>query len=184
MVRSDHLLTVGEILQNEDEFYRQILDNFSASLRVSTPGIITRFDPEEQTVTVQPVLRERISDLNGNYKWEPLPLLLDVPICLPRGGGFVTTFPIKEGDECLVVFADMCIDAWFSNGGVQNQIDRRRHDLSDAFAILGTWSQPNRISNYSTDSMQLRTEDGTQMIDISSSGINLIGNIKKNGVPI
>jgi hypothetical protein len=78
----------------------------------------------------------------------------------------------------------MCIDAWFSNGGVQNQIEKRRHDLSDAICIPGIWSQQRLISNYSTSSMQLRTEDGSNMIDVSPSGINLIGNIKKNGVPL
>ena len=177
------MVTVSERVQSEDEFYRLMLDNFGFGLRVAMPGVITEFNSSEQTVTVQPAIRERIV-LDGSYSWVQLPLLLDVPICLPRGGGFVMTVPVKPGDECLVIFMDMCFDAWWSNGGIQNQIEKRRHDLSDAICIPGVWSQPKRISNYSTTSMQLRTEDGSQMIDISSSGIDLIGNIKKNGVPL
>jgi hypothetical protein len=177
------IYTVSERIQSQDEFYRQMLENFGSGLRVSMPGIISDFDPITQTATVQPALREKINT-DGTYNWINLPLLLDVPICLPRGGGYAITVPIKPGDECLVIFNDMCIDAWFSNGDIQNQIEKRRHDLSDAVCIPGIWSQPNRVTNYSTNSMQLRNEDGTQMIDISSSGINLIGNIKKNGVPL
>jgi hypothetical protein len=178
------MITVSERTGSQSEFYSQMLDGFSSNLRVAIPGIISSFDSAEQTVTVQPTIRERVTDQDNKQTWTALPLLLDVPICLPRAGGFAITIPINPGDECLIIFADMCIDAWFSSGDVQNQIEKRRHDLSDAFCILGTWSQPRRISNYSTNSMQLRTEDGTQMIDISTSGINLIGNIRKNGVPI
>lgn len=178
------MVTASERIQSEDEFYRLMLDNFGFNLRVAMPGIITAFDATEQTVTVQPAIRERITTQDGMQQWVPLPLLLDVPVCLPRGGGFVMTVPIQAGDECMVIFMDMCYDAWWSNGGIQNQIERRRHDLSDAICIPGIWSQPKRISNYSTSSMQLRTADGSQMIDISSSGINLVGNIKKNGVPL
>lgn len=178
------MIPISERSKSPEELYRLMFDNFGANLRVAMPGIIIAFDSTEQTVTVQPALRERIAGRDGIFQWVQLPPLLDVPICLPRGGGLAITVPIQPGDECLVVFNDMCIDAWFSNGDIQNQIEKRRHDLSDAVCIPGIWSQPNRLSNYSTSSMQLRTEDGSQMIDISSSGINLIGNIKKNGVPL
>lgn len=175
------MLTVGEILNSQDEFYRQMLDNFSAGLRVAIPGTITAFDSSQQTVTVQPAIRESITNGDGTRKWVQLPLLLDVPLCIPRGGGFALTLPVKKGDECLVIFSDMCIDAWWSNGGIQNQIERRRHDLSDAICIPGIWSQKKKISNYSTASAQLRTEDGSQKIDISSSKITISGNVDLNG---
>ncbi len=81
--------------------------------------------------------------------------------------------PIKSGDECLVVFADNCIDAWWQSGGTQNQIEIRRHDLSDAFAILGCWSQPNVISEYDTNAMQLRNVSGSSAITISNTGIDI-----------
>ena len=84
-------------------------------------------------------------------------------------------------------FGDACIDAWWQNGGVQNQIDIRRHDLSDAFAIPGPWSQPRRVSNYSTNSCQLRNEAGTAYVELSGSTINIVGsavNISASSVTI
>ena len=81
--------------------------------------------------------------------------------------------PIKHGDECLVIFGDMCIDSWWELGGVQNQLENRRHDLSDGFAILGVWSQPRVLQNYSTDSCQLRNESGTSCIELKDNEINI-----------
>jgi hypothetical protein len=167
------MLTIAQRNNNEDEFFRQLGDGWQNNIRVAIPGIIQSFDSTTQTVSVQPAIREAIRDVNNTQQWVNLPLLVDVPIVLPRAGGFVATFPIQAGDECLVIFADMCIDAWFSNGGIQNQIEKRRHDLSDCFAILGCWSQPNVISNYSTDSIQLRNDSGTSYIEIKDTEINI-----------
>jgi hypothetical protein len=155
---------------NKEEVYRLMLENFAANMRVSIPGIIQSFDPVAQTVVVQPAIQERVTNPDLTQNWATLPLLLDVPIVLPRAGGFAITMPITAGDECLVIFSDMCIDAWFSNSGVQNQIERRRHDLSDAFAIIGIWSQPNVLSSYSTTSMQMRNVSGSSYISIANDG--------------
>jgi hypothetical protein len=175
-------IPISERLGDEEEFYRRMLENFSNNLRVSVPGIIQDFDPITQTASVQVALREKIIDDNLEQQWVELPLLLDVPIVLPRAGGYVLTMPIAAGDECLVVFSDMCIDAWFSSSGVQNQIEKRRHDLSDAFALIGVWSQPNKLSNYSTTATQLRTADGTAYISLSGSEIDLVApTVKVNG---
>lgn len=169
---------------NNEEFYRRMLENFANNLRVAAPGIIQEFDPVTQTVSVQIAIREKIIDSDMLQHWVEIPLLLDVPIVIPRAGGFALTLPVKPGDECLVIFADSCIDAWFSSGGLQNQIERRRHDLSDGFALLGVWSQPRTLSEYSTSAVQLRTDDGATRISMSPGEIDIVASIVKiNGVP-
>lgn len=175
-------LDIAQLLGSQDEFYRKFRKGTMNQLRVAMPGIIQSFDPTEQTVTVQPALRETIIKPDQTREIVNMPLLLDVPIVLPRSGGYCLTFPIKQGDECLIVFADMCIDAWWSYAGVQNQLEKRRHDLSDAFAILGPWSQPNVLPNYSMDSVQLRNQEGTSYIELRDDNVNLVGNVKLNGV--
>ncbi|WP_281696853.1 Gp138 family membrane-puncturing spike protein [Acidaminococcus massiliensis] len=142
--------------------------------RVASPGIIQSFDPETQTVSVQLAIREKRYN-DGEETWEEVPLLVDVPIVFPRAGGYLLTLPVQKGDECLVIFGDNCMDAWWQSGGVQNQIDCRRHDLSDGYAIPGPWSQPRVIPNYSTKSAQLRTENGEAYIELSGNAINLVG---------
>lgn len=157
--------------ERQDQLDRRAGDN---KLRVAAPGIIRSFNPTEQTVTVQLAIREKVN-FDGDEKWVDIPLLLDVPIVIPRAGGYCLTLPIQPGDECLVVFGDMCMDAWWQSGGVQNQIDCRRHDLSDGFAILGCWSQPKVVPNYSTGSAQLRNNAGTAYVEISGNTINIVG---------
>ena len=83
-------------------------------------------------------------------------------------------FPIVEGTECLVVFGDNCMDAWWQSGGVQNQIEKRRHDLSDGYAIIGPRSQVNLIKDYSTDSVQLRNKQGDAVVEIHDTLINVM----------
>lgn len=138
-------------------------------LRVAMPGIIQAFDPVKQTVDVQPAIMEMIS-LNVVTTAVPIAKLSQVPIMLPRAGNVVLTLPITAGDECLLLSADMCIDAWWKSGGVQKQKRKRRHDLSDCFAILAPWSQPKAISSYATSTAQLRSLDGTVLVEVDPTG--------------
>lgn len=101
--------------------------------------------------------------------------LVDVPVIFPSAGGFALTFPLLAGDEVLVMFSARCIDGWWQNSGVQPQAEFRMHDLSDGFAIPGPKSLPKVIPNISTDSVQLRTLDGTAYVEIAAGGvINLV----------
>ncbi|AFN31186.1 translation initiation factor IF-2 [Klebsiella michiganensis] len=141
-----------------------------SAMRVSIPGIIQSFDSDAVTAVVQPAIKGAEQDESGAEVSVNLPLLVDVPVVFPRGGGCTLTFPVKEGDECLVIFADRCIDFWWQSGGVQEPVDGRMHDLSDAFAIVGPQSQANKISGISTKAAQLRTDDGSAFIEVSAGG--------------
>ncbi|WP_368292160.1 Gp138 family membrane-puncturing spike protein [Klebsiella pneumoniae] len=139
-------------------------------LRVALPGIIQSFDPDAVTAVVQPAIRYVERDNDGNKSTKDYPLLVDVPVVFPRGGGCTLTFPVKEGDECLVIFADRCIDFWWQSGGVQEPVDGRMHDLSDAFCIVGPQSQAKKIGGISTTAAQLRTDDGSAIIELAAGG--------------
>jgi hypothetical protein len=177
-----------ERLELETLVYKAVAKAVSYGLRVGLPGIIQSFDATKQTVTVDLAITDKIktglpamkgyNPDTGNFQ---IPTLLDVPIVLPRAGGKVLTMPITKGDECLVMFADMCINSWYQNGGIQNQERLRRHNFSDGFAILGPWSQPNVITDYSTTEAQLRTEDGTVSVAITDTDIKLTGPVELNG---
>lgn len=160
----------------EQQAMKVLSDTIFSMLRVSLPGIIESYDPIANTCTVVPALKGAKPDEKGNLISETLPLLVDVPVVFPRGGGCSITFPVKAGDECLVVFSDRCIDFWWQSGGVQEPVDPRQHDLSDAFAFVGPMSQPNVISNISSTTLQMRTDDGAAYIELdpNSHAINLV----------
>lgn len=139
----------------------------AAGIWTALPGIVQSFDPAAVTVTVQPAIQGVVTRPDGSVVAVNLPLLPDVPVVFPRGGGATLTFPVAAGDECLVVFASRCIDAWWQSGGVQIPMESRMHDLSDGFALVGPMSQAKKISGISTSAVQLRSDDGAAFVEIN-----------------
>ncbi|HIE8707451.1 TPA: Gp138 family membrane-puncturing spike protein [Klebsiella pneumoniae] len=155
-------------LGSKEQADAQLAQAIMSAMRVSMPGIIQSFDPDAVTAVVQPAIKGAEQDESGAELSVNLPLLVDVPVIFPRGGGCTLTFPVKAGDECLVIFADRCIDFWWQSGGIQEPVDERMHDLSDAFCIVGPQSQAKKIGGISTTSAQLRTDDGSAFIEVAA----------------
>lgn len=173
----------NERTMDEIEIARRTLDAASIDLRVAAPGIIQSVDYGRQTCTVQLAIREQLNH-EGDLEWVDIPTLPDVPFFVYSGGGYCLTLPVAPGDECLVVFGDACMDAWWQNGGVQNQADHRRHDLSDGFAIVGFRSQPNVVGGFSSGSAMLRNASGSAYIEIAGDAIHIqSGGTTIDGVP-
>lgn len=150
--------------------WKEILRQALTDLRVSIPAIVQSFDPETQTVTVQVAIREVVKTPAGPQNTDIYPIAF-VPVVFPSAGGFSLTLPVQPGDEGMLVFCDMCIDLWWVRGGVQNQFERRRHDVSDCGFYPGGRSKPRSLSNYSTDSAQLRSDDGSAYVEIAAGQI-------------
>jgi hypothetical protein len=165
-------LTPSQLQYAETAQWKEFLRQELAYLRVSIPAIVQSFDPVTQTAAVQIAIREVVRTPKGPQDTEIAPIY-NVPVCLPRAGGFSLTLPLKAGDEGMLIFCDMCIDLWWARGGVQNQFERRRHDLSDCGFYPMGWSQPRVLSNYSTNSAQLRSDDNTVIVDVAAAAITL-----------
>ncbi|MBR8471928.1 MULTISPECIES: Gp138 family membrane-puncturing spike protein [Burkholderia] len=133
------------------------------------PGTVESFDPVAMMVSVQPGTKDSIRNEDGTISTSLFPLLTDCPVVWQGGGGVTATFPIAAGDECLVVFASRCIDAWWQSGGVQEQAESRTHSLADGFALVGVRSRPRALPGVSTTSAQLRSDDGSTFFDLNPS---------------
>ena len=176
--------------------FRQIVRQHGADLRVSIPAMLTSdIDPITQTVSVQIAVQELVfaSAVNPGASpssspvtqpppkvgpiWVTLVPINFVPVVIPGGGGFSQTLPLKTGDEGLLVFCDCCFDFWWQNGGVQKQVGNHRHEFWDCGFIPGMRSKPNalNIADYSTDSMQLRADDGSAYVDVAENVITISG---------
>jgi enamine deaminase RidA (YjgF/YER057c/UK114 family) len=155
---------------DSEEALRVALDGHQAGVWTAMPAIIESFDADRLTCTAQPAIKAMVRAKDGSTSWVALPLLVDVPVCFPRGGGCTLTFPIAAGDEALIVFSSRCIDSWWQSGGVQVQAELRMHDLSDGFAIPGPFSQATKISGFSATTTQLRSNDGETFVDLDPTG--------------
>lgn len=160
-----------ERFENLHEALLAALDGFQAKLWTALPAIIESFDADAMTVTAQPAIQARVLSQEGDWQWTTLPLLVDVPVIFPSGGGYTLTFPIALGDECLVLFSSRCLDAWWQSGGVQVQADVRMHDLSDGIALVGMRSQPRVLDAVSLNSTQLRSDDGTTYVEVKAGQV-------------
>lgn len=176
-------VSLNSQVAGEQETLNQLKKQVSSMLRVALPGTVESFDAETVTATIQLGILG-LSD--GESK--ALSVLNDVPVMFPRGGGCSLTFPVNKGDECLVIFADRCIDFWWQSGGVQEPVDGRMHDLSDAFCIVGPQSQAKKIGGISTSAVELRSDDGETKLSLNpaSGAINgtAPGGFNLNGLKI
>ena len=159
-----------ERLNDPEEALRLAMENQQAGMWTALPGIVTAVDLDAQTCSVQPAIQGVVRSPNETSQNVNLPLLVDVPICFYRCGTFALTMPLAPGDEVLVVFASRCIDSWWQQGGVGAQAEARMHDLSDGFAMLAPTSQPRALADVSSENVQLRTEDGTAVLEITPGG--------------
>lgn len=147
-------------------------------LHTMLPGIVQSFNPATQTASVQPAIK-RIFTEQGAVN---LPLCVDVPVEFPGGGDFFLTFPVKAGDECILVFSERCIDNWFQQGGTQEPAEYRLHDLSDAVALVGLNSQPKNIPSFNSTDVELRDRGRTVRVTMKPDGT--IENVNSQGSTI
>lgn len=146
------------------------LEGWQRKLWTALPGIVQSAPATDGTISVQPSIMGRLRTPSGEEQDVPLPLLIKCPLMNPAGGGFTVSFPIKPGDEVLVVFASRCIDAWWQSGGVQKQLELRMHNLSDGFAVPGGRSVGNVPPNLHPDNVQLRNDAGTTFVEMTPDG--------------
>lgn len=165
------LLLGDQELALDEEFWAK-----ACELRCAVPAVVVSFDAVKQTVVVQPAIKD-ILLLNLVPTPTNLPPLSNVPVLCYRGGGFTITLPLKAGDEGVVIFSDMAIDAWWQSGAAgtppqpQPQVERRRHDLSDGMFYPGGWSQPRVLANYSTTALQVRSDDGQVSVTVEAGEV-------------
>lgn len=166
-----------------------VLQGFQSELWTAMPAAVKSYYPGSQSADLIPALKVRIRNSDGSTYWTTIPNLLDCPVQFPGGGGFTLSFPLSPGDEGLVVFSTKCIDAWWESGMNQDGSgqqcpDLRLHDLSDGFFIPRVCSKPKVPPNLSTDTCQLRSDDGDSYMELAGGhiinivapgGINIIG---------
>jgi len=97
------------------------------------PGKIASIDLSSGSCTVEIVFKATID----NNQILSYPVLVDCPIFVLQGSGAFLELPIKKGDYCLVLFSDRDIDIWWTTGNEVAPNTKRKHSLSDGFALVG-----------------------------------------------
>lgn len=135
-------------------------------------GVIQSFDAATQQAEVEIAFTQVTSIApDGTQTLAAYPLLLNVPVIFPSGGGFTLTFPIAAGDECVVLFNDRQRDNWqIAGAGLPPSIGRL-HDISDGIAIVGVRNLTRSLAGVSTSSAQLRNDAGDTYVEVAGAGV-------------
>ena len=102
------------------------------------PARVVEYYPELQRADLEIPIQERRRPLeeDGEDRFFPFPMLIEVPVCFPCGGDFAIHFELKPGDAVFVVFADRSIEEWIEIAEVGiEQEDPRRFDVSDGYCF-------------------------------------------------
>jgi len=159
-----------EKYDDPEEALRSAMEDAQANMWTALPATVTAVDLVAQTISAQPNVKGSQSKPDGSSESISMPMLVDVPICWPRAGGFAVTLPIKAGDEVLIVFASRAIDGWWQSGGEQEPVESRMHDLSDGFAIFAPTSQAKKLTNVQDDGIEIRLEDRSAFWKLDENG--------------
>lgn len=136
-------------------------------------GTIQSFSAANQTVQATVNYTKTFFQLNtatGLYQAVQVnyPVVINAPLVVVGGGTAHMTFPITQGDECLLLFNDRDMDNWFAAGTTTQPVaSSRLHSFSDCFALVGVKSTPNVLTAY--DTVRALITNGTVMVGINPS---------------
>jgi len=114
------------------ELIRGALESRLADVHVSMPGIVVSYDAVTQTASIQPALRRVLFDDNEDPVEEDPPILQNIPVKWPGGGGFYLHFPLAKGDTGELVFHERSNVEWRQTGALATPGDLRLHSFAYA----------------------------------------------------
>ena len=163
-------MDVNEFAQGIED----MISNGIAGIHTACPATIVSFDAGTCVASVKPTMTYYKSDgTTLDY-----PVIIGVPVFMPKAGSSQITYPVKAGDSCLLVFAERSIDEWMGKGNSDNH-DPRRYDLTDAFCFVGMCPS----QSISADNVEI-INGGTKISLTPSNTINVVGNINVQGTII
>lgn len=170
------MLNIQDIFPTNATAMGQLKDNVAFDIKVAFPAIVNKVNADG-TVDIQPAIRDRVKNLNNQFEYIQLPVIPNVPVCFPSGGGYSISMPVAIGDECLAVICDSSFDYWWLYGGIQNPVEIRRHDLTDAIAIMGIKNNTKATSFPSG----LTIKGPSIQLALSNGRIDVTGSLYVNG---
>ena len=118
-------ITISEAVQSA-------LQAYANSTYIALPATVQSYDKSKGTVNIKINV-----DIAKNDQAQPYPILESVNVLSLEGGGFGLTFPIKEGDQGVVICFDRDVNNWLFNGVESIPITEQQNSLNSVFFISG-----------------------------------------------
>lgn len=183
--------------------------------KISLKNVLDRFEknlfPKINCVKIGKIVSFNSSKQSANVSIEDYPQLSGVPVHFPKGADFSIQFPVKEGDDCIVLFCDTDLDNWVEGKGYIPAFSGDVHGLNGAVALVGISNSATKIDDYSTNGLKIKYKDtyvdlqdtqteikcgennvkidstgitltvGATILQVSSLGVNITGNLVVSG---
>lgn len=142
------------------------------------PAKVVSYNPKTQTAQCVLQVEDYYTGLDYSFRKQGAPVLVDVPVLTMQAGQFMMTFPVKAGDDCLLLFAQKGYDHWLYSGASETGLvdgrptpdHYRAFDLSDGICIVGLRPIPRAIPDYNPNDAELRNEANNQKIVLKANG--------------
>lgn len=145
-----------------------LIDKISMGIQNVIPAIVQSYDKATNRAVVKPAITG-VASQGQKISKEPY---IDIPVLNLSGGGFVISFPIKQGDTGWLVACDRNISIFKQNLTESAPNDYRKHKFEDGFFI------PDKINNtpaLNTDSLLIQNSTGTIQLELTETGLNISG---------
>ena len=97
-------------------FRESALSWTKANLHTSIPGIVQEYTASTKRAKVQIAMRLLMTD----GETMPRPVILNVPVVHPSGGGWIIHLPLQADDAVLLVFSERGIQAFKETFGISD----------------------------------------------------------------
>ena len=145
--------------------------NLKKELKVCFPAVVVSFDRAKGRAEVQPAIT--MTTTAGEQVERSA---ISVPVHYPGGGGFLLSFPLKQGDTGWLLCSDEDISFFVQTGKVSAPGIFRRHDLADSFfipdSLVTGLNKPSFASDDSSAAV-LQSTDGSTKISMAAGKIIL-----------
>ena len=138
-----------------------------ANMHTAIPAIVENFDANTKRIQAKPAIKLKLT--NGETLSKPL--LLDVPVIFPSGGGYTFFCNLVKNDSVLIIFSERGIENFKKSFNEENPTDTSFYAVTDAIAIAGFGSL--NITPATTSGISLQKEDGTTKLTIEDNAITL-----------
>lgn len=158
--------------QTLDGILKMVKKSIFIELNVCLPATVLSYNSADNTVDLQPAIQAVLKD----NSFVSLPQIFDVPVLELGGSGLSIKIPLQAGDTGIVIFCDRDITLFKQEKKNTQPNTLRKHDLSDGIFI------PMRFGNSgASNNISIESADGNTKFEITSSGINVKGNITVDG---
>jgi hypothetical protein len=159
------------------EGMKRYVSDATEEMHTAIPARVEAYDPAKGTVDALPYARRRKP--GGGHA--PYPLCAGVPAMFPQGAGQEAeiAFPVRNGDGCLLIFAEKALDAWRSGAESPTELS---FDLSSAVALVGLFARPGPAAAEAAERGALVLRMGASKIALlGGGGVEISGDVAVSG---